>query len=132
MSQENVDIARQLNEAVRRRDMDAVLELLDPTFEWWDRTDDPGATVYRGGAGFARHIAELEEDVVELHVDAEEFIDAGDYVISPVRVHGRGRASGAPFEEHEVHVLKLRNGKVTQLREYHSKADALEAVGLPE
>jgi ketosteroid isomerase-like protein len=62
----------------------------------------------------------------------KEFIDAGDYVVAAVRVHGRGRASGAPFEEHEVHVLRLRDGKATELREYRTKAEALEAVGLSE
>lgn len=112
--------------------MDAVLERLDPTFEWWDRVDDPGANVHRGGQGFARHIAELDAHVVELQVEAEEFIGAGVYVIVPVRVHGHGRASGAPFEEHEVHVLKLQNGKVVELREYRTKPEAFEAAGLSE
>ena len=46
MSQENVEIARRFNEAVNRGDLTAVLELLDPGFEWWDRADDPGAVSY--------------------------------------------------------------------------------------
>jgi ketosteroid isomerase-like protein len=51
-------------------------------------------------------------------------------VVTPVRLDGRGRASGAPFEEHEVHVLRLRDGKVTEVREYRNKNEALQAVGL--
>ena len=129
MSQENVEIVRRFYEAANRNDLPAVLELLDPGFEWWDRKDDPGATGHRGRDGFAQHLAEMEADV-EMWVEAKELIDAGEYVVAPVRVHGRGRASGAPFEEHEVHVLRLRDGRIIELRENRTTTDALEAMGL--
>jgi ketosteroid isomerase-like protein len=132
MSQENVEIARRLNEAVNRGDLTAVLELLDPGFEWWDRADDPGATVHRGHDGFSKFIADLDADLVDMQVEVREFADMGDYVVADVRVHGRGRASGAAFEEHEFHVLRLRDGKATELREYRSRADALEALDLSD
>ena len=32
--------------------------------------------------------------------------------------------------EHEVHVFRLRNGKVTEGREYRERNEALKAVGL--
>lgn len=131
MSHENVEIARRFNEAGNRDDLAAMLELLDPSFEWWDREDDPGGTVHRGHDGFTRHMAELEADV-DLQVELKGLIDAGDYVVAPVRVHGRGRASGAPFEEHEVHVIRLRNGKIIELREYREKLEAFAALGLTE
>jgi len=131
MSQENVEIVRRLHEAGDRDDLPAILELLDPGFEWWDRKDDPGATVHRGHDGFAQHLAEMEADV-EMWVEVKELIDAGEYVVAPVRVHGHGRTSGAPFEEDEVHVLRLRDGKILELRENRDKREALEAVGLSE
>ena len=132
MSQENVEVVHRINEAFNRGDLTAVLELLDPGFEWWDRVDDPGATVHRGRDGYSKFIADLDADVVEMQVEMKEVIVAGDYVVADVRVHGRGRASGAPFEEHEVHVVRLRDGKATELREYRSKAEALETLGLSE
>ena len=132
MSQENVETSRRLNEAFNRGDLDAVLELLDPGFEWWDRADDPGASVTRGHNGYLKRLAELDADIVEMRVQVKETIDAEDYVAAAVRVHGRGRASGAPFEEHEVHLLRFRDGKATEMREYRSMAEALEAVGLSE
>jgi ketosteroid isomerase-like protein len=131
MSEENVQIVRRLNEAVNRGDVATVIEVLDPGFEWWDREDDPGATVHRGPAGFGQHFADLGTDV-ELRVQVKEYIDAGDYVVTPVRLHGRGKASGTPFEEYEVHVIRLRDGKVTELREFRTKAQALAAAGLAE
>jgi ketosteroid isomerase-like protein len=129
MSQENVEVARRLNSAFNRGDVVGIIELLDPECEWWDRVDDPGAAVHRGHEGVSRYLSELA-DHAKMHVEAEEFIDAGDYVVTPVRLDGRGRASGAPFEEHEVHVLRMRDGKVTEVREYREKTEALRAVGL--
>jgi ketosteroid isomerase-like protein len=85
--------------------------------------------VHRGHEGIGAYLSELA-DHAELRVEMTEFIDAGDYVVTPVRLDGRGRASGAPFEEHEVHVLRLRDGKVTEVREYRDKNEALQAVGL--
>src|SRR5262245_25071370 len=116
MSEENVEIVQQIYDAFNRGDIPAILELLDPGFEWWDRADDPGATVYRGPDGYSKHLADIDADVAEMQVELKEVIDAGDYVVADVRVHGRGRASGAPFEEHEVHVLRFHDGKETELR----------------
>jgi len=131
MSQENVEVGRRHQEAFNRGDLAAMLELTSPNVEWWDRADDPDASVHRGYEAVAKDLAEFD-DLAELRVGPQEFIDAGDYVVTPVRLHGSGRASGAPFEEYEVHVIRLRNGKVTELREYRTKAQALEAVGLSE
>jgi ketosteroid isomerase-like protein len=131
MSQENVEIVRRLNEAFNRGDVAGVVELLDPECEWWDREDDPGAAMHRGHDGIRTFLAELG-DHTELRVEPKEFIDAGEYVVLPVRVAGRGRASGAPFEEHEVHVARLGSGKVTEVREYRELSEALEAVGLTD
>jgi ketosteroid isomerase-like protein len=129
MSHENVEVVRRLNSAFNRGDVAGLIELLDPACEWWDRVDDPGAAVHRGHEGIGAYLSELA-DHAELRVEMTEFIDAGDYVVTPVRLDGRGRASGAPFEEHEVHVLRLRDGKVTEVREYRDKNEALQAVGL--
>ena len=136
MSSDDIVIAGRfraaLEQAVRTGDHEAVLELLDPGFEWWDRADDPGATVTRGHNGYLKRLAELDADIVEMRVEVKETIDAEDYVAAAVRVHGRGRASGAPFEEHEVHLLRFRDGKATEMREYRSMAEALEAAVLSE
>jgi uncharacterized protein len=126
-----VEIVRRLNEAFNRGDVAVVFELLDPECEWWDREDDPGAAVHRGHEGIGTFLAELG-NLANLRVEPKEFIDAGEYVVLPVRLAGRGQASGTPFEEHEVHVARLRGGKVTEVREYRELSEALKAVGLAE
>ena len=118
-----------MNEAFNRGDLAGVFSVLDPECEWWDREDDPGAGVHRGHEGVAKFLDELG-DLADLRVEAKEFIDAGEYVVLPVRLIGRGKASGTPFEEHEVHVARVRLGKVTAVREYRELSEALKAAGL--
>ena len=131
MSHENVEIVRRQNDAFNRGDVATLLELTDPSIEWWDREDDPGADVHRGHDGVTKALAELAY-LAELHIQAREFIDAGDYVVVPVRLTGRGEASGVSFEEDEVHVFRLRDGRITELREYREMSEALKAAGLQE
>lgn len=132
MSQENIEIVQRWIEAFNRGDVAGVLELADPDVAWWNREDDPGAPVSRGHDGLTTGMAELEESLAELRGEPKEFIDAGEYVVVPICVVGRGRGSGASFEGHEVHVFRLRNGKVIEGREYRERNEALEAVGLSE
>src|SRR5689334_1231684 len=108
-----------------------MLGLTSPDIEWWDRADDPDASVHRGHDAVMRHLAEFD-DLAELRLEPQEFIDAGDFVVVPTRQVGRGRTSGAFFEEDQVNVFQVRDGKVTQLREYRYRSEALKALGLED
>jgi uncharacterized protein len=130
MSQENVEIIKAGYEAWNRGDMAAVIEGYDPDIEHWDRADDPDATVRRGLDEVFGGLAELSESYAEIRFEPKEFIDAGDLVVVPVIVAVRGRSSGAVVEGDQVFVYRLRAGKVTEVREYRDKAEALRAAGL--
>ena len=58
--------------------------------------------------------------------------DLGDAVLIHTRYAGRGRASGVPVSLEAFTVIVLRNGKTVSLRDYETKAEALEAAGLSE
>jgi len=130
MSQQNVEVVKRAYEAWNRRDMAAVLGACGPDIEWWEREDVPDPTVHRGLNAVGARFAELDDMWTGLGLKPREFIDAGDFVVVPFRLTGRGRASGAAFEEDEAQVFRLRNGKIIELREYSEKAEALKAVGL--
>ena len=68
--------------------------------------------------------------MLALRGEVSEYIDAGEYVIMPVRMRGRPPGSDADVVLDEVYVSKFRDSKVVELREYRTKADALEAVGM--
>ena len=127
-----MEIIKRAYQAWDRRDMAAVLGACHPDIEWWEREDVPDPTVHRGLNAAGARFAELDDMWIGLGLKLREFIDAGDFVVVPFRLTGHGRVSGAPFEEDEVQVFRLRNGKIIELREYREKAEALKALGLEE
>ena len=68
-----------------------------------------------------------------LHVDVEEYIDAGDdRVFTWCRWTGRGRTSGVPADWDLAVIFTIRDGKVVRGEEYFDRKEALEASGLSE
>jgi ketosteroid isomerase-like protein len=131
MSQENVEIVRtgyQLFNRTHELDMDA----LHPSIEWHTRDDLPDSGTHQGYAGVAQLLSSWVEAFEDLRVDPEELIDADDFVVAVVRLRGRIRGSGQDVEMEETHVWRHLDGKASEVREYRSKAEALEAVGLAE
>jgi len=57
----------------------------------------------------------FEALIEDLGADPHEFIDAGDRVIVPVRMHGRLRDSGEPVAYELVPVWLGRNGNAISL-----------------
>ena len=100
----------------------------DPEIEWYVLPDAPDPGPHRGRRAILERAA-LWRDMLALRGEVFEFIDAGEYVIMPVRMRGRPPGSDAEVVLDEVYVGKFRDGKVVELREYRTRAEALEAVG---
>lgn len=131
MSQENVEIVRGGYQSFNRThelDVDAV----HPSIEWHTRDDLPDSGTHRGSAGVAQLFSSWVEAFEDLRVDPEELIDADDFVVAVVRLRGRVRGSDQDVEMEETHVWRHLDGKAIEVREYQTKAEALEAVGLAE
>jgi ketosteroid isomerase-like protein len=129
MSQENVGLVRRGIQSV-----DAFWALLDEHVVW-DLRD--------------RRIFDLDEVYVRrdavvtasrhywgtwhsYQLDAEELIDAGSSVVLTVHERGRGRGSGAPFEEKWAQVWTFSRGRIVRWEHFPDRVSALKAVGLSE
>ncbi|HXF00970.1 MAG TPA: nuclear transport factor 2 family protein [Solirubrobacterales bacterium] len=142
MSQENVENARRsyatLNEAYRGGDPNLFLpilkELWDPdcVFEPAGVLPDSRPRPHRGWDGVLQFIGNQMDAFSEGWVEAFEFIDLGDYLIVPYRFGGRARHTGLEVEFSFVHLIRMRDGKVTRCEVHKTKAEALEAAGLRE
>src|SRR3954463_2763616 len=66
----------------------------------------------------------------DLHVTAEQFIDAGDRVFVAAHFRGRGRASGITVETRLYEVYTLRDHKIVRVDEFTHRDEPLEAAGL--
>jgi ketosteroid isomerase-like protein len=131
MSEENVERVRESYEFVDRQH-EPDFDLVHPDIRWHTRADLPDTATYRGHDGVATLMAEWLGAFEDLHVDVEELIDAGDRVVAVLRLHGRARGSAHEVDMSETHFLTMRDGKVTEIHEYPTKAEALEVVGLDE
>jgi len=68
----------------------------------------------------------------DYHLDAEELIDVGTSVVVILRERGRGKASGASFDDRYAQVWTFSSGRVVRWEIFPDRAAALAAVGLDE
>jgi ketosteroid isomerase-like protein len=137
MSQENVELARRgyaaLNDAYQTGEfLSAIHQFCDPEIVLKPSGILPESSEMHGHEGLLRFAALQTEAFEEFWVEPQEFIDAGDRVVVPVRFGGRARHTGLEVVFEVVHVCTAHDGKWTRLDMYVSKAEALEAVGLRE
>jgi uncharacterized protein len=136
MSQENVEAVRRGYELYAAGDVEGVAGLFADDAELADAgglgVAGTAAGVRYGPEGFLRATEEALEAFEDYRVEAEEYIDADDAVVVPVRISGRGRASGAMLETRLAHVWVFRSGKVIRGDVYWTTEEALDAVGFQQ
>ena len=114
MSEENLEIVREVYEAAARRDTATIFTLYDPEVELDASAlgvDGRGGDIFRGHEGLRSLFGEWHESWGEIEYDYEELIDAGDRVISVVTRHARGRASGVEVEQPFALLWTIREGR---------------------
>jgi ketosteroid isomerase-like protein len=133
MSQENVDTVTRGIDAFNRREADLLAEVTTPDFAWFPAlpgtVEDDG---YRGREGMETYFGEIQDIWEELRLFIDELRDLDDGVLVVGRTEGRGRASGAPVSAPIGIVSDFRRGKVSRVRAYLDRGEALRAAGLGE
>jgi ketosteroid isomerase-like protein len=132
VSRENVELARQLFEAIARRDLSGLIALTDPQVEWHSFFALGERGVYRGHERMRQYVSDLSEAFEDLRPEVGDLLDAGDIVIGVGRVHFRGRESGVETDSPAGWMFKFRDGKVVCFRAFSEPERALERVGLSE
>jgi ketosteroid isomerase-like protein len=136
MSQENVELVREIYAAVARRDAATAFDYYAEAIIW-DASKSSRAlvldsSVYHGHEGVRQFWRELVSVFGEVDLDAEELIDAGGQVVAVVRERQIGRTSGAPVEASHAAIWTLVDGRVIQMQMFDDRGQALKAVGLEE
>lgn len=92
---------------------------------------DPGP--FRGREEAERFFGMWWEIFDDFELVIEEMLDAGDRVLAMALVRGRGKDSGVAVETPSFGQLwTLRDGIVTRIEMYPTRAVALEALGLTD
>ena len=129
MSQENVEVVRQMYDAYSRGDNEAALAAFDPEVEM-DASVRPEGGVYRGRQGIAEALRTWSGTWEDFKIKVEEMIDAGERVLVAEHQTGRGKGSGIPLDEHTFSIFTVEAGKIVRLVWVPTRAAALAAAGL--
>jgi ketosteroid isomerase-like protein len=132
MSEENVEVVRQVLEHWERHEWAGGRELYDDHCEVVFSTDwlpDPGAYVI-GREALGAWISFLDS-FEELTIGVDRIVDAGKSVVALSWIRARGRASGAAVDAKVGCIFTVRDGKVVRY-ELTDRHEALEATGLLE
>ena len=130
MSQENVEVVRRAIDGFNQGQLR--FETLDPTVEWHTNPNLPDATTHHGHAAAGDYLTSWTASFEDFAVAAEELVDAGEHVVASMRFRGRMKGSTQAVELAETHVWRFRDGRAVEIREYSTREEALEAVGLSE
>ncbi len=133
MSEENVEIVRRAWETRVSGKVEDVLDYFTDDCVSEDFPELPDHAVYVGREGVREIDGHFREMWGELVQEPVEFIDGGnDIVVAVIAMRGHGKSSGAPLLSQAVFVHELRAGKLSSMRAFTTKAQALEAAGLSE
>jgi ketosteroid isomerase-like protein len=132
MSNDNVERASQVLDAIARRDLKSVIALTDPEVEWhsfFAELGDEG--VYRGHKGTRQYMRDLNDAWEIMRADVDKTLGVGEVAVLIGRIHYRGRFSGIETETPAGWMLKFRNGRVVCFRAFREPEHALEVLGQP-
>jgi ketosteroid isomerase-like protein len=127
--EENVELVRRAIQNV-----EVFWELLDE-YVVWDLREAPlldldGVYVGRDAVIEAsRHYWGTWDDY---RLDLEELRDAESSVVVVLRERGRGKGSGAPFEQRLAQVWTFHRGRIIRWELFQDRVAALEAAGMSE
>ena len=118
-TKKNVQIVKDFFAAIGRGDTQSLQALSAEDIEWIIPGEDwPLAGTHRGHAELADLLQKASEKLETSYPKPPEFVAQGDRVMVIGFANGKVVATNKPFEDHWVFAITVRNGKVTNIREY--------------
>src|SRR5271170_4978356 len=117
-TQENVQTVKDFFAAMGGSDRQGLLALCAEDFEWIIPGEDwPLAGTYRGHAGL-ENLLQKASETVETSTEPSEYVAQGDRVLVVGVAKGKIKATNKQFKDDWIFAITVRNGKVTNIREY--------------
>ena len=136
MSQENVDLVSRMFQSfspLRTEELQSILvEFIDPDVDWRaveGAVDDVGGM--RGTEAVRTYMADWLDTFDDLTITPDEVIEVDvDRVLVCQTLGGRAKQSGIETQLSFAVVYTIRDGRLVTVREYATKGEAVEALGL--
>ena len=117
--EENVQIVKDFFAAIGSGDKQGLLALVAEDIEWIIPGEDwPLAGTHRGHAGLADVLQKASEEMETTYPKPPEFVAQGDRVLVVGVATGKIKATNKTFKDDWVFDITVRNGKLTNIREY--------------
>ena len=135
-SEKNVQTVKDFFAAIGRGDREGLLALVAEDIEWIIPGEDwPLAGTHRGRAELADVLQKASEEVETTYPEPPEFVAQGDRVLVVGVATGTIKTTNKPFKDDWVFDITIRNGKLTNIREYIdtqalARASQMDASGL--
>jgi ketosteroid isomerase-like protein len=114
----NVQVVKDFFAAIGSGDREALLALAGEDIEWIIPGKDwPLAGTHRGHAGLV-DLLETASRSIETSTEPREFVAQGDRVLVVGFASGRIKATNKTFEDDWIFAITVRDGKLTNIREY--------------
>src|SRR6478609_10874364 len=118
-TQENVQIVKDFFAAMGSYNEQDLLALAAEDIEWIIPGEGwPLAGTYRGHAELAAVLKKASKEVEMTYPEPPEFVAQGDRVLVVGVATGKIKATNWPFKDDWVFAITVRDGKVTNIREY--------------
>jgi ketosteroid isomerase-like protein len=116
--EKNIQTVKDFFAAIGRGDKEALLALVAEDIEWIIPGEDwPLAGTRHGHAGLAE-LLETASKSIETSTEPKEFVAEGDRVLVVGFARGRIKATNKTFEDDWVFAITVRDGRLTNIREY--------------
>ena len=130
MPRRNVETVQQIYDAMRRRDLPALVQHLAPDIEMTQSTEVPWGGTYRGHADVQKFFGKLAASISGA-ATVERYVDSGDCVVAIGKAKGAVNANGQPYEIGIAHVWEIdKDGKAARVRFCVDHPPLLEALSV--
>ena len=133
--EKNVQVVKDFFGAIGSGDKQHVLALVAEDIEWIVPGEDwPLAGTHRGHAGLADVLQKASEEMEMIYPQPPEFVAQGDRVLVVGSATLKIKATNRTFKDRWVFAITIRNGKLTNIREYidtQARARASEMAASP-
>jgi len=133
---DNIAVVRSIFDAFAGGVPERSFDVIHPDVVWdlreWPGWEVIGADVYHGHAGLREYWSSWLSAWESIEFDVDELRDVGgDRVLALLRVRTRGRRSAIVVENPpHAQLYTLRDGLITEVRNFSDRDEALRAVGL--
>lgn len=127
--QQNIELVKQAYESFGKGDIPALLDSFAENIEWRSPNIEgsPFQESYDGREAVAQFFATIDEHENFTLFEPREFIAQGDRVVVLGALSSKVNSTGRDYQTDWVHIFTVRDGKITNFREFFDTAAASKA-----